>query len=149
MKQVSLAASILSLIFLFSFNGKPAGTIQDDVLKYTNDFRKANKLEALEINADMNEIAQKHSQDMANGKVSFGHNGFSQRTEQIKKKMKKCGAFAENVAYGATTGKDAVELWETSEGHRKNLLGPYKYIGIGFARSKTGQTFFTQIFASE
>ena len=99
------------------------------------------------MNVDMNSIAQKHSEDMAAGKVSFGHDGFSQRTEKIKKKIKYCGSFAENVAYGVSTGKDAVELWQTSEGHRKNMLGAFKYIGIGVATAKNGQTYFTQIFA--
>jgi len=138
--------SIASVVTLLSFNGKPKNSLRDDVLRYTNEFRRSNNLAALEMNAEMNAIAQKHSQDMAAGKIAFGHDGFSKRTEAIRKKMKDCGGFAENVAFGVSTGKDAVELWETSEGHRKNMLGSYKYIGIGVATSKTGQTYFTHIF---
>src|SRR5215212_8065399 len=125
MKSAFLVIGVLSLTVLFSFNSKPKNSLRDDVLKYTNDFRKSNNLAALEMNDEMNAVAQKHSQDMAAGKVSFGHGGFSERTELIKKKMKYCAAFAENVAFGVSSGKDAIELWKTSEGHRKNMLGSY------------------------
>jgi len=142
----NIVASFLFLLLL-SFSYRPNDSVRDDVLKYTNELRKSNKLPALEMNADMNAIAQKHSQDMASGKTNFGHGGFSKRTDEIKKKIKNSAMFAENVAYGVSSGKDAVELWETSEGHKKNMLGDFKYIGIGVATSKSGQIYFTQIFA--
>jgi uncharacterized protein YkwD len=147
MKSASLLPAIISVLFLLSFGPGPKGSLREDVLKYTNEFRKLNNLPRLEINQDMNAIAQKHSQDMAAGKVGFGHDGFARRTEDIKKKLKYCGSFAENVAFGVSTGKDAVELWQHSAGHRKNMLGDFKYIGIGIATGKNGQTYFTQIFA--
>jgi len=147
MKSAAFFAIIFSLAGFLSFTIKPKNSLRDDVLKYTNEFRRSHKLGALEMNVDINSIAQKHSQDMAAGKIAFGHDGFSKRTDEIKKRLKYCGSFAENVAYGVSTGKDAVELWETSDGHRKNMLGAYKYIGIGVATSKTGEIYFTQIFA--
>jgi uncharacterized protein YkwD len=147
MKSAAFLTGIFSLVLFLSFTIKPKDSLRDDVLKYTNEFRKTHKLEKLEMNADMNSIAQKHSQNMAAGKIGFGHDGFARRTEEIKKKLKYTGGFAENVAFGVSTGKDAVELWESSEGHRKNMLGAYKYVGIGVATGKNGQTYFTQIFA--
>jgi uncharacterized protein YkwD len=53
---------------------------------------------------------------------------------------------AENVAYGATTAKEVVSMWKGSSGHRKNMLGNYKYIGIGTARDKRGAIYYTEIF---
>jgi uncharacterized protein YkwD len=102
----------------------------------TNKVRKSNSLAKLVMRNDLNEIARQHSIDMAKGRVRFGHTGFGERNAMARKKIKQMHAFAENVAYGAITGKEVVDMWEHSAGHRQNLLGPYKYIGIGIAKDK-------------
>lgn len=102
---------------------------------------------ALVINEDLNAIAQKHSSNMARKRVGFGHGGFSQRENQAKKRIKPLYSFAENVAYGPTTGKQVVTMWKNSPGHRRNMLGRYKYIGIGIAKDRNGRIFYTQVFA--
>ena len=96
---------------------------------------------------DLNAIAQKHSEDMARGRVGFGHGGFNQRSAMANKAIKHIHSFAENVAYGATTGKQVVTLWKNSPGHRRNMLGHYKYIGIGIAKDRQGRIYYTQVFA--
>lgn len=96
------------------------------------------------MRSDLNEIARRHSENMAKGNCAFGHSGFDQRYNKVKKIFQSCTA-AENVAFGAQTGKDAVEQWKNSSPHRKNLLGGYKYVGIGTARSKQGRIYYTQI----
>jgi len=84
---------------------------------------------------------------MAKGRCSFGHDGYNLRVSKIKKTIKPCdGYVAENVAYGASNGKEAFDTWKNSSGHRKNMLGDYKYIGIGTARNKKGVIYYTQIF---
>jgi uncharacterized protein YkwD len=137
----------LPLFFLFllvAFKPVPAD-IDDDVLRYTNQFRRSNGLSALVMRDDLNEIARKHSEDMAKGKCEFGHSGFDQRYEKVKKIFQSCTA-AENVAYGANTGKEVVEMWENSTGHRRNMLGKYNYVGIGTARDRDGRIYYTQLF---
>ncbi|RYZ20068.1 MAG: CAP domain-containing protein, partial [Chitinophagaceae bacterium] len=54
---------------------------------------------------------------------------------------------AENVAFGASTGEDVVNMWKNSAGHRNNMLGKFSRIGIGVARDKKGQLFYTQVFS--
>ena len=108
-----ITATIITVflgVIFFSFITRPKDILRDDVLRYTNEFRKAHKLSPLEINEDLNSIAKKHSKNMAEGVVGFGHDGFSERAEQVRKKL---GDYvvAENVAYGIETGKAAVELW--------------------------------------
>lgn len=112
---------------------------------YTNKFRQSKKLSPLIIREDLNAIAKKHSQEMANGKTDFGHDGFNKRQKQVEKIFKSCSV-AENVAYGTIDGKEAVIMWEKSPGHRKNLLGNYKYVGIGVAKDRNGANYYTQIF---
>ena len=120
--------------------------LNDDVLKYTNQFRKSKHLGALEMREDLNAIAQKHSEAMAKGKRKFGHDGFEQRESEVQKIIQPFSEMAENVAYGATTGKEVVEMWKDSPGHRKNMLGDYKYIGIGSDSDGHGTIYFTAIF---
>ena len=140
---------VFLIISLLSFTpGKPssAGPVED-VLKYTNKFRKTKGLKALEMRDDLNAIARKHSEDMASGRCAFGHDGYDLRVSKIKKAIKPCEGFiGENVAYGASNGKEAVETWKNSSVHRKNMLGDYKYIGIGTASNKKGVIYYTQIF---
>jgi uncharacterized protein YkwD len=121
--------------------------LNDEVVKYTNQFRKSKRLPALEMSEDINAIARKHSEDMAKGRCGFGHSGYHQRELQVQKVIKLEYGMAENVAYGASTAKEVVSMWKGSSGHRKNMLGNYKYIGIGTARDKRGAIYYTEIFA--
>ena len=142
-------AFIFSIVSFFSFTSGQSLTekLTEDVLKYTNQYRKSKGLATLEMRDDLNAIARKHSEDMASGRTSFGHNGYNQRVAKIKKTVRPYdGLVAENVVYGASNGKEAFDIWKRSSGHRKNMLGNYKYIGIGTARSKKGVIYYTQIF---
>ncbi|MET0394988.1 MAG: CAP domain-containing protein [Chitinophagaceae bacterium] len=134
-------------IGLVSFGQSGSGLVKD-ILEETNDFRKKQDKPALEMRDDLNAIAQKHSANMAAGRVAFGHDGFESRQKEAAAKLKAIRAFAENVAYGATSGKEVVKLWKNSAGHRRNMLGNYKYIGIGAATDASGRIYYTQVFAN-
>lgn len=134
-------------VSLISFSPVKNERLVDDVLSQTNKFRRSKGLPALIISEELNAIAQKHSENMAKGRVGFGHGGFSQREAQARKKIGSIHSFAENVAYGATSGKEVVTMWKNSSGHRRNMLGRYKYIGIGIAKNRRGQIYYTQVFA--
>jgi len=131
-----------------SFAGLPAAGLDDDVLSATNQFRKSRGKSALQMREDLNAIARKHSENMAAGRVAFGHGGFASREAAAQRKIPGSTAFAENVAYGATSGKEVVKDWKDSPGHRRNMLGTYKYIGIGTARDKKGRIYYTQLFVN-
>jgi uncharacterized protein YkwD len=142
-------AFIFPIISFLSFTSAQLSSekLNEDVLKYTNQYRKSKGLKNLEMREDLNAIARKHSEDMATGRRSFGHGGYDQRVSKIKKTVQPCeGLVAENVAFGASSGKEAIDIWKKSTGHRKNMLGDYKYIGIGTARNKKGVIYYTQIF---
>jgi uncharacterized protein YkwD len=136
----------VACFLLFSIATVFNGGLNDEVLKYTNQFRRSKGKPALEMREDLNAIARKHSEDMAKGKCSFGHAGYHQRELQVQKTIKLEYGMAENVAYGASTAKQVVSMWKGSSGHRKNMLGNYKYIGIGTARDKRGAIYYTEIF---
>jgi uncharacterized protein YkwD len=123
----------------------PLSGLDDEILKYTNQFRQSRGLSPLIMNDELCAIARKHSQDMASGRRAFGHGGFDKREKQIEK-LFDTDEVAENVAFGQNTARDVVTQWKNSSGHRKNMLGKYKYIGIGIARDRQGHYYFTQIF---
>lgn len=145
-RALYIATVLLLSFILLSFSGSNTN-VEKDVLKQTNQFRRSKGLNQLLMVDQLNAIAKKHSEDMARGRVAFGHEGFYQREALEKKKIKGVSTFGENVAYGPTSGKQVVLMWEKSAGHRHNLLGPFKYIGIGIAKDKQGRIYYTQVFA--
>jgi uncharacterized protein YkwD len=150
MKRLLLFSTVLAVLIFCCKNvvalNKNRNIVQD-VLIQTNKFRKSNGLSKLIMRNDLNAIATQHSIDMARGSVSFGHTGFGERNAMASKRIRLISSFAENVAYGPTSGKEVVNMWEHSAGHRRNLLGNYKYMGVGIAIDKYGHIFYTQVFA--
>jgi uncharacterized protein YkwD len=147
MKTKQLLTGLFSLVFIASLlSFTVQDNVVDDVLSYTNKFRKSKRLPPLNMQEELNAIAQKHTDDMARGRVTFGHGGFDTREARARKYFPGATHFAENVAYGSHNGKDVVDGWKSSSGHRRNMLGPYKYIGIGVARDRRGVLYYTQIF---
>jgi uncharacterized protein YkwD len=150
MKLPSVFSLILCLMLmagLYSFAPGHAASLTNDVLAETNLFRNENKLPALEMNEQLNALAQKHSENMASGRVSFGHDGFKKRNSMAFKTVSNIHFVAENVAFGASTAKEVLTMWKNSPGHRSNILGKYSYIGIGVAKDKKGRIYYTQVFA--
>ncbi|MEO6549572.1 MAG: CAP domain-containing protein [Ferruginibacter sp.] len=150
MKKTFILSVFTCLSILISFSSfTPIGEtgIVKEVLSETNQFRSSQGLSDLIMVSELNAIAQKHSEDMAGGRVGFGHTGFEKRNNLAAQSIKPFHSFAENVAYGARSGKEVVKMWKNSSGHRRNMLGKYKYIGIGIATNKQGQIFYTQVFA--
>ena len=116
-------------------------------LGHTNQFRSQQKLPPLQWNQTLADLAREHSENMALGKVAFGHAGFSQRVSRFPFRYRSA---AENVFYQTSKNnlaEIAVRAWSKSPGHRKNLLGKFNYCGIGAAKSVDNKWYLTQIFA--
>jgi uncharacterized protein YkwD len=149
--RTRVIAGFVCLFFLLCplFSGAAfagQGNMEDDILSLINTFRKKQGLAALQMNDDIADAARRHSKDMATGRVPFGHDGFDERTGDLIKKLKPANAAAENVAYGAQSAGQVVDMWLHSKGHRKNIMGNYNLTGIGIAKGRDGTYYFTQIF---
>ena len=138
---------LISALFVFSAAVTPTNPLANDVLKHTNEYRRSKGLKELTMKDDLNSLARKHSEDMASGRLSLGHSGYDKRAAKVKK-VYGTWMVAENVASGAHNAKEVFSLWKKSSGHRKNMLGNYKYIGIGTAKSKRGVIYYTEIFVN-
>ena len=116
-----------------------------------NSYRVSNGRSAMSYSSTIADIARVHSQNMANGSVAFGHDGFDARVNQIKNYMT-ITAWAENVAYNSDADPPyrAYIQWINSSGHNANILNAtYNNTGIGAAKRADGAWFFTQIFVHQ
>lgn len=148
--RTGLLATLCCLLMFCSPKAQARGNnMEEDILYFTNKFRSSKGLKPLVMNEVLGDEARVHSQNMARRKTPFGHKGFEKRTQRAKKDLGWGSAFAENVAYGHLDAEAVVDLWINSPGHRKNLLGNYRYIGIGIAEAKDGSLYFTQIFCAK
>lgn len=119
---------------------------QASILHYVNEYRIKHHLKPLKMVNVISQEAAKHSRDMANKSIPFGHQYFDTRIKHLYKAIHGCNGGAENVAYYKLNAKKLVDGWIASPGHRRNIEGNYNLTGIGIARSKKGWAYFTQIF---
>ena len=149
-----LSLSVLFIIIAGCNGENIAGSNENDtsntsfeqsVHKLVNEYRTSEGLDPLEYSPFIADIARTHSQNMANDSSPFGHQGFSERSDKIRSELGG-GRTAENVAYGYSSAKRAVEGWIASDGHRKNMVGDFTHTGIGVAYDSNDQPYYTQIF---
>lgn len=120
--------------------------IEKEIFQLINEYREKNGLEPLQYSKVAADMAERHSRRMADKDVPFGHTGFQDRYNALKKELPDMTAGAENVAYGADDAAEAVELWLHSAGHKKNIRGNFTHTGISVVRDSEGRLYFTQLF---
>jgi hypothetical protein len=128
---------------------------QDDrasaILERVNTTRSNDGILSLSFNAQLQQAAQRHSDDMAMMDIltHVGSDG-SQFWERIQDSGYSLSTGAENVlARGDTNPQLAFEQWFNSEAHRLNILNPeYSEVGIAYARSGNGRYYFTMVLAA-
>ncbi len=121
--------------------------IEAEVLTLINMHRRSIGKNDLEVNPLIREEATIHTKNMASGRIPLSHEGFDARADKLLDKLNGNSA-AENVAWGHPTAKLVVKGWLDSKEHRKNIEGDYNLTGIGIARGKDGELYYTQIFIS-
>jgi uncharacterized protein YkwD len=123
--------------------------VEHRVHDLVNAHRGRHGLPPLERDETLSGIARRHSEDMARGRVAFGHAGFDGRSAEIRRHTS-YRAIAENVAWNTQplerTAEVAVSGWLGSEGHRRNIEGRFLRTGIGAIRAAGGGYYYTQIF---
>lgn len=132
-----------------SSNSNPdLNQIEQEVYQQVNQYRQSQNLPPLQPNATITKQARLHSEAMAEGSVSFSHQGFDNRVKAIAQTISYRSA-AENLASNqgySNPAEAAVQGWIESEGHRRNMIGNYNVTGVGVAQNEAGEYYFTQIF---
>lgn len=148
-----------SLVFIASVLAAPASSFAQhratnykmlgiEILKLINDHRAGIGKPPMKMDELISSTAARHSQAMGAKKRPFGHDGFDARVSFLKRQIPS-SSWAENVAYGSDDPKEIVEMWLSSEGHRKNIEGDYNITGIGVAPGSNGTYYYTQIFLKQ
>ena len=108
-------------------------------LALLNRYRAQKGLRPLEIDKKLQRAAQWMSDDMAD------KNYLDHRDSKGRDPFQRMADFgykyntdkAENVAAGQKTAAEALESWQTSKNHNRNMLDPhFTVIGIGFSYGK-------------
>lgn len=119
-----------------------------EVIRLVNVERSKRGLQALAANWQLSRVARYKSQDMIN-KNYFAHTSptYGSPFDMMEAFGVRFSAGGENIATGQRTPAEVVTAWMNSPGHRANILSPsYNQLGVGLATSKTGKTYWTQLF---
>jgi uncharacterized protein YkwD len=148
--EASSLPSTAAQIIPYTISAAPSVNMSmaDEILKYINEYRRKKGLPPMAMNAIMNAEAQKHSENMAARRTSFGHNGFQHRYKRVSSAINGISGVGENVAMGSKTAREVVDNWLKSPMHKQNIEGAFNLTGIGVAADKKGTLYFTQLFAS-
>ena len=128
----------------------------EQVVELTNIERAKAGLQPLELNNQLLNAAQDHSNDMAQDDF-FSHTGAdgSSIGDRVRASGYQYSTTGENIAAGQTTPAQVVEGWMNSPGHRANILNPnYTEIGVGYEylQNDTGSVnynhYWTQVFGT-
>lgn len=126
-----------------------ASTVQEQVVALVNRRRAEHGCGAVRVNSRLTQAAQLHSQDQA-ANSTMSHTGSDGSSPWDR--AERAGypdAIGENVAMGYATAAAVMDGWMNSDGHRANILNcAAKAIGVGYAKSRDGTPYWTQMFGS-
>lgn len=118
-----------------------------DILRMTNQYRSEVGVNALTLDPQLSEIAQKRATELVSVQSHTRPNGTNYHTifEEYGLAIFISG---ENLAYGQTNGIDAANWWRNSPGHYQTMIYKgYTKIGIG-AYYSGGKWYWIQLFTT-
>jgi uncharacterized protein YkwD len=135
--------------------------IERMIAEKTNKYRASRGLQPLTLDSKISFVARDWSQKQSN-KGFIGHMGFpSARQSVYRSEFNESRSLnGENVAYTGMLGRSGQQddaaaervaeafavMWWNSSGHRRNMLGNFRNIGVGIAQRSSGDWYATQIF---
>lgn len=118
-----------------------------EIIDLINSSREKFNLNALEYSKEATNSSRNHSEDMLENNY-FDHtnkNGESPFDRMQQEGINYISA-GENIASGQFNAIYAHEALMNSKGHRKNILGDYKYIGVGVKFGGKYKIYYTENF---
>lgn len=128
-------------------NKKIAESYMYEIIDLINSTRYKNNLEPLVYSEKATKSAEKHSEDMEKNNF-FSHENLKNETpfDRMENEGINYKSAGENIAAGQTNAIFEHNGLMNSEGHRKNILGNYKYIGVGVVFGGKYRTYYTENF---
>ena len=120
------------------------------IFELTNLERKKKDAPLLKLNPLLSKVARAHSANMARqGKFDHTLDG-KDINDRVRESGYKSNLRGENIAFGEKGAAVAniVKSWMESKEHSENLLHvDFVEMGVGIARDKDGDIYYTQVFA--
>jgi uncharacterized protein YkwD len=126
---------------------------RDRLILLTNVEREKEGLEPLEACPTLHVAAQAHAFAMGDQDFFEHENPFTGDRPSTRGEQAGYGPYVgENIALGYESPKAVIRGWMNSPGHRDNILGNYKHLGIGIYLGRSSQygngIFWVQNFGS-
>lgn len=122
--------------------------VEQRLIELTNQERHKEGLPELALSPRLLRAARGHSANMAKQEKlshTLDEKGVGERLSDVEYRWSYC---AENIAQGAETPEEAMELWMNSPPHRANLLSTEcREMGAAVASSPSGETYWTMVMA--
>jgi uncharacterized protein YkwD len=125
-------------------------TLQQRMLAAVNAERAKVGKSPLCTNVKLQKAAQLHSDDQAaNNFMDHKSSNGSTMQSRIEAQKFNWNSLGENVAAGQVDVTAVMVAWMNSPGHKANILGDYKFFGMGYAQNAKGtfKHYWTQDFA--
>lgn len=117
------------------------------VLDLINAQRVALGLNVLERELILEKQIQVHADDMGEGRIPFGHEGFSVRCQNAREVLKGSKYCGEIVAWGQKTPERVHLAWTNSPGHYARMTDVrYTHAGIGHYITADGKRYWGVLF---
>lgn len=117
--------------------------VRRQIVAAVNAARRKAGVPPVKANGDLDEAAQRHSEDML-ARNFFAHQSPSGAT--VRERSRAAGyrwrTIGENIAEGQLSIQEVMDTWMRSPGHRRNILDPgFKELGVGLAMGPSGGTY--------
>jgi uncharacterized protein YkwD len=126
-------------------------SFDQEILNLVNEERAKVGADPLQINQQLDQAADLHSQDQAsmNTMSHTGSNG-SEIGDRVQDAGYQYSTVGENVASGYPDAETVVAGWMESEGHRENILNSdFEDLGVGYSVGSDGNAYWTQNFGAD
>lgn len=135
------------LLSASSWGQIPVPTEAEQVLALINAQRLQANLPPIATSQALIPLEQAHAEDMAHGRVGFGHDGFALRCHAARVELPGANNCGEIVAWGSKTPDAVVKAWMNSPHHHDAILDPtYNLAGVGISAREDGRRFWGVLF---
>lgn len=132
MRTLTLALTVVFSLIYTSANAKnrpPLHKTEQNIVYFTNIERVKAGLPTLKVDSALMRSSRSHCYWMS-ANSTLTHSS---------------GPYAENIACGQRNSREAVHSWMSSRGHRANILGRFRRIGVSAFRANN-RTYWCQQF---
>lgn len=143
--RVVALVAVLTLVAIAPATAVSSATYEKQVVKATNAYRADHGRSAVKLQRCLDRFANSQAKWMAK------HDVLKHRSGRLMKIMRSCKlrAASENIAWNYASGTKVVRAWSRSSGHAANMRAPrMRYIGVGTARSSSGEVYVAQVFGA-